>query len=181
MSAQGDKQRNRPEEDPSTRRTAEDEIMRGDRGAADRGVGRTGGGSSGGSGTAGGGIENEGTGSLLTNDAEHAEGAGWEHEPSGDDKADAAEESGSGSTQGGKAPGVSGRRGMTGGTEKEGEGHSGPIRSGHGREAPARTEQDRAADGDEDTNAREGYEDQGSSRDADGTQGQSSGSRPGYR
>ena len=48
MSAQDDKFRNRPGEDTSTRRTAEEELMRGD-----RGVGQTGDGTPGGSGAAG--------------------------------------------------------------------------------------------------------------------------------
>lgn len=167
MSAQGDKFRNRPEEDLTTRRTAEDELMRGDRGAR-----KTGDGTSGGSGTAGGGIENEGTGSLLLENPGRED---RERDESVDDSA------GSGSTKGGQAPGVSGKRGMTGGMEKEGEGHSGPIRSGSSREGQPATEQDRAASGNEEDNAREGYEDHGSSRDEDGTQGESSGSRPGYR
>lgn len=172
MSAEGNKYRNRPEEDQSTRRTAEDEIMRGDRGAGESGDGTTGG-----SGTAGGGMENEGTGSLLVNDADTKA----RNEDRGASQDDAEKAQGSGSTKGGQAPGVSGRRGMSGGLEKEGEGHSGPIRSGSERHEPPDTEQDRAADGDEDSNAREGYEDHGSSRDDDGTSGQSSGSRPGYR
>ncbi len=169
MSAQGDKYGNRPQEDPSTRRTAEDELMRGD-----RGVGPTGDGSAGGSGTGGGGLENEGTGSLLVNDA----GGRGTDDRDGDAP---GEGEGSGSTKEGRAPGVSGKRGMTGGLEKEGEGHSGPIRSGSGRKSQAPTEQDRAADDNSEDNAREGYEDHGGSRDADGTQGESSGSRPGYR
>jgi hypothetical protein len=121
-------------------------------------------------------MENEGTGSLLVNDADDTaaeeQGAEGETRRHGDGE-------GSGSTKGGSAPGVSGKRGMTGGLEREGEGHSGPIRSGSGRQR-APSEQDRAADGEQD-NAREGYEDHGSSRDEDGTQGESSGSRPGYR
>ena len=174
---QDKKYRNRPEEDLSTRRTAEEELMRGD-----RGTGESGGGSSGGSGTAGQGVENEGTGSLLVNDADakvrdEEPGAGGGEAHGGE----AARDAGSGSTKGGREPGVSGKRGMTGGLEKEGEGHSGPIRSGSKRDDPPDTEQDRAADGDEDTNAREGYEDHGGSRDDDGTRGESSGSRPGYR
>lgn len=180
MSAQGDKFRNRPEEDLTTRRTAEDEIMRGDRPDRDRGVGKTGGGTAGGSGTGGRGMENEGTGSLLVDGDD-------EHEGRQDDRSgDAQDEGGgSGSTKGGSAPGVSGKRGMSGPTEKEGEGHSGPIHSGSGSKSkegkrPA-TEQDRASAGNEGDNAREGYEDQGGSHDADGTQGESSGSRPGYR
>lgn len=171
MSAQGDKFRNRPEEDLTTRRTAEDEIMRGD-----RGVGRTGDGSSGGSGTAGGGMENEGTGSLLVDDAGEAESEGEQDKQSQPGDAASDEGKGSGSTKGGNAPGVSGKRGVSGGTEKEGEGHSGPIRSDSGS-----SEQDRAATDNEDDNAREGYEDQGGSRDDDGSRGESSGSRPGYR
>ena len=182
MSAQGDKFRSRPEEDPSTRRTAEDELMRGD-----RGVGKTGGGSAGGSGTAGGGLENEGSGSLLIDEADSA---ATDDDRAPSDAQSEDEGTGSGSTKGGREPGVSGQRGMTGGMEKEGEGHSGPIRSGSAggggqggaqRETQPATEQDRAADGEQDENAREGYEDHGSSRDVDGTQGESSGSRPGYR
>lgn len=181
MSAQGEKYRNRPEEDPSTRRTAEDAMMqsgqpdRPDRpDQADRhdpGVGKTGGGSTGGSGTAGGGMENEGTGSLLVEDA------GSEHR----ERDESSDDAGSGSTKGGRAPGVSGKRGMTGGMEKEGEGHSGPIRSGANRGNDPDAERDRAAAGNQEDNAREGYEDHGSSRDSDGTHGESSGSRPGYR
>ena len=97
---------------------------------------------------------------------------------------------GSGSTQG--WPGVGRQRSAWHDRwyGKEGEGHSGPIRSwsaggggqgGAQRQTQPATEQDRAADGEQDDNAREGYEDHGSSRDADGTQGESSGSRPGYR
>jgi hypothetical protein len=168
VSAQGDKYRNRPEEDQSTRRTAEDELMRGD-----RGVGQTGGGEAGGSGTAGRGIENEGSGSLLIENAETS-GADDDRTSRKDEPQDA--EAGSGSTKGGREPGVSGKRGMTGGLEKEGEGHSGPIRSGTG----SGRQQDRAASGESEENARDGYEDHGSSRDEDGTQGESSGSRPGY-
>jgi hypothetical protein len=123
-------------------------------------------------------MENEGTGSLLL-DADKSEDQGAEAGQSQDD-APLDEDKGSGSTKGGSAPGVRGKRGMTGGAEKEGEGHSSPIRSGS-----RSTEQDRAADGNEaggaGDNAREGYEDHGSSRDDDGTQGESSGSRPGYR
>lgn len=177
MSAQGDKFRNRPEEDLTTRRTAEDELMRGDRPVGDRGVGQTGGGAAGGSGTAGGGMENEGTGSLLVDDAEQVDRPNHDDAAMDDDQARGGSGQGSGSTKGGSAPGVSGKRGMGSPTEKEGAGHSGPIRSGD----QAATEQDRAADGNENENAREGYEDHGSSRDADGTQGESSGSRPGYR
>lgn len=172
MSEEENKFRNRPGEDLTTRRTAEDELMRGD-----RGVGQSGDGSSGGSGTAGGGIENEGTGSLLVNDA----GKTVRDEDQAAQTGERGESEGSGSTKGGTEPGVSGHRGMTGGLEKEGEGHSGPIRSGSKRQEPPATEQDRAAAGEEDTNAREGYEDQGGSRDEDGTRGESSGSRPGYR
>ncbi len=179
MSAQGDKFRNRPEEDLTTRRTAEEELMRGD-----RGVGQTGDGASGGSGTAGGGMENEGTGSLLVERADEVA------HPSADDDSvrdvpGNDEDEGSGSTQGGRTPGVSGRRGMSSPLEKEGEGHSGPIRSGSPRRDASPAERDRAAggasSGEADDNAREGYEDHGSSRDSDGTQGESSGSRPGYR
>ncbi|MGE5601751.1 MAG: hypothetical protein ACM30E_01795 [Nitrososphaerales archaeon] len=180
MSAQESKYRNRPEEDQSTRRTAEDELMRPGRG--DRGVGMTGDGSTGGSGTGGGGLENEGTGSLLVNDAGDSDREGDQDatgtQGSQAEDADRNAQAGSGSTKGGKEPGVSGRRGMSSGLEKEGEGHSGPIQSGSNRPA---TEQDRASDGEADQNAREGYEDHGGSRDADGTQGESSGSRPGYR
>jgi hypothetical protein len=180
LSAQGDKFRNRPEEDLTTRRTAEDEIMRGDRPDRDRGVGKTGGGTSGGSGTGGRGMENEGTGSLLVDSDEERDARQDDGSDDGDD-----EGRGSGSTKGGSAPGVSGKRGMSSPTEKEGEGHSGPISSGSGSKTnqgkrPA-TEQDRASAGEPDDNAREGYEDHGSSHDADGTQGESSGSRPGYR
>lgn len=176
MSAQGEKYRNRPDEDLSTRRTAEDEMMRPDRGALkDRGVGQTGEGAPGGSGTGGGGLENEGTGSLLVNDA------GGERRENEQRQGDQDEVEGSGSTKEGRADGVSGQRGMTGGLEKEGEGHSGPIRSGSSREKQPATEQDRASDDNEEDNAREGYEDHGGSRDADGTKGESSGSRPGYR
>ena len=134
-----------------------------------------------GSGTAGRGIENEGTGSLRVPDQRDRKG---NVDPSteggsGDSRSKADREGGSGSTKGGTEPGVSGKRGVTGGTEKEGEGHSGPIRSGgkrdKGGESP-HTEQDRAEGG-----AREGYEDHGNSRDDDGSGGESSGSRPGYR
>jgi hypothetical protein len=76
---------------------------------------------------------------------------------------------------------VSGERGMTGGLEREGEGNSGPIRSGSSKGERVPSEQDRAAAGDPDDNARDGYEDHGGSRDEDGTKGESSGSRPGYR
>ncbi len=195
MSAQGDKYRNRPEEDLTTRRTAEDELMRGDRGETqnrdgaedrddsqgrglqDRGVGQTGEGSSGGSGTAGGGMENEGTGSLLVGDAG---GQGQNSRDEGRTGED--DDAGSGSTKGGREPGVSGQRGMTGGLEKEGEGHSGPIRSGSGKPSTKEGRPgNQAADGNDEDNAREGYEDHGGSRDADGTRGESSGSRPGYR
>lgn len=183
MTAQGDKFRNRPEEDLTTRRTAEDELMRGDRPKGDRGVGQTGGGSGGGSGTAGGGVENEGTGSLLVDeqDAEqidrpnHDDGGASNEEGAPQDRSGSGE--GSGSTQGGRTPGVSGQRGVSSPLEKEGQGHSGPIRSGG---EPA-TEQDRAAGGSSEDNAREGYEDHGGSRDDEGTKGESSGSRPGYR
>jgi hypothetical protein len=81
---------------------------------------------------------------------------------------------------------------MTGGLEKEGEGHSGPIRSGTGRAAASRSDQhdsdqeraqgatvqDRADGTEPDENERKGYEDHGNSRDEDGTHGESSGSRP---
>ena len=139
---------------------------------------------SGGSGTAGRGIENEGTGSLRVPDQQDREGnvdPSTESESSGERQGGSAfsdREGGSGSTKGGRKAGVSGQRGVTGGTEKEGEGHSGPIRSGkkRGSEDRPETDQDRAEGG-----AREGYEDHGGSRDEDGTQGESSGSRPGYR
>lgn len=135
---------------------------------------------SGGSGTAAGGIENEGTGSLRVPEQKDRQGnvdPSTEHEMSEERQGGSAfsdREGGSGSTKGGREPGVSGQRGVTGGTEKEGEGHSGPIRSGQ-KKRPE-TDQDRGEGG-----AREGYEDHGGSRDDDGTQGESSGSRPGYR
>jgi hypothetical protein len=152
---------------------------------------------SGGSGTGGRGIENEGTGSLRVPDqkdrggnvdasteaeAENEREEAPENEISEDRQGGSAfsdREGGSGSTKGGREPGVSGRRGMTGGTEKEGEGHSGPIRSGREARGKSHTNQDRAVvpDGEE-GGAREGYEDHGGSRDDDGTSGESSGSRP---
>jgi hypothetical protein len=151
MSGQGEGFRNRPEEDLTTRRTAEDELMRGDHGdRGDRGVGRTGDGSAGGSGTAGGGLENEGSGSLLISEADDA----------------ATENDGTTSD-------------MPTGDEGAGS-RSGVQKGGAQRQTQPATKQDKAAGGEEDENAREGYEDQGSSRDADGTQGESSGSRPGY-
>lgn len=140
---------------------------------------------SGGSGTAGRGIENEGTGSLRVPEQKDQQGnvdpstkagAATEREMSEERQGGSAfsdREGGSGSTKGGREPGVSGQRGVTGGTEKEGEGHSGPIRSGQKR---PETEHNRGEGG-----AREGYEDHGGSRDDDGTKGESSGSRPGYR
>lgn len=75
MTAQGDKFRNRPDEDPSTRRTAEDELMRGARDAQgerrtrfDRGIGET----------ASQSLANENTGSLLLNEADADRPAGAE-------------------------------------------------------------------------------------------------------
>jgi len=137
-----------------------------------------------GSGVDGRGIENEGTGSLRIPKKNEkgqkdrpSEDFDQASERTGEDGSVFGEETkGSGSTRGGTKPGVSGKRGMTGGTEKEGEGHSGPIRSGSRREEAPETEQDREEGG-----AREGYEDQGGSRADDGTSGESSGSRPGYR
>lgn len=143
---------------------------------------------SGGSGTAGRGIENEGTGSLRVPDKKNrGEDADLsseldettEESPAKDRQGGSAfsdRKGGSGSTKSGSQAGVSGKRGVTGGTEKEGEGHSGPIRSGQKKKGSPQTEQDQAEGG-----AREGYEDHGGSRDEDGTQGESSGSRPGYR
>jgi hypothetical protein len=206
VSAEGEKFRNRPEEDLSTRRTAEGEFERGgDPDAArkdlrDKGVHatRTGDEAAGGSGTAGRGLENEGTGSLLVEEGREEPAAGQggsgtsESERTGSGGSVFSEESkGSGSTRGGTEPGVSGRRGMTGGLEREGEGHSGPIRSGSKRDEQAGTQREEASPseafegdasaGEPGENAREGYEDHGGSRDEDGTKGESSGSRPGYR
>ncbi len=147
---------------------------------------------SGGSGTGAAGIENEGTGSLRVPDQKDRRGnvdpsteVAAESEMDEEQQGKSAfsdREGGSGSTKGGREPGVSGKRGMTGGTEKEGEGHSGPIRSGREERGKSHTDQDRATEPDgEEGGAREGYEDHGGSRDDDGTSGESSGSRPGYR
>jgi hypothetical protein len=145
---------------------------------------------SGGSGTGADGIENEGTGSLRVPDQKDRGGnvdpstevGAGESETSEDRQGGSAfsdREGGSGSTEGGRKPGVSGQRGVTGGTEKEGEGHSGPIRSGRKKRGKSPTNRHRATvPGGEEGGAREGYEDHGGSRDDLGTSGESSGSRP---
>ena len=174
MSAQGDKLRKRPDEDFSTRRTAEDELMRGD-----RGVGMTGDGSPGGSG-AGGGVENAGSGSMLIDDADEAvrgedlAAASARNERAGEETARSA------STKADREPDVSDERGTTSGTDREGEDHNGPSGGSWQHNDVSFTGRRRASDSGENDNAREGYEDEGGSRDAEGARGESSGSLPGY-